>query len=40
VKLALGLDQPIIDAAAILGVYGAVYLGLTYLLGVLQPLRS
>lgn len=45
VKLALGLDRPILDSAVILSVYGVVYLGLTYALGVeecrrLQPLRS
>ena len=40
VKLAVGLDAPILDAAAILAAYGVVYLGLTYLLRVAQPLRS
>jgi putative peptidoglycan lipid II flippase len=30
VKLVVGLDSPIPDAAAILGVYGVVYFGLTY----------
>ena len=39
-KLAVGVDAPILDAAAILAAYGVVYLGLTYLLGVLQPFRS
>jgi putative peptidoglycan lipid II flippase len=40
VKLAVGLDAPNLDAGAILGAFGVVYLGLTYLLGVAQPLRS
>jgi putative peptidoglycan lipid II flippase len=34
VKVGVGLDAPIPDAAVILGVYGLVYFGLTYLLGV------
>ncbi len=34
VKLAIGLERPPVDAAAILGVYGVVYFGLTWLLGV------
>lgn len=40
VKVAIGLDLPIVNGAVILGAYGAVYLGLTYLLGAAQPLRS
>lgn len=34
VKMAVGLDSPIVDAAAILGVYGLVYLGLAFALRV------
>lgn len=40
VKLALGLNAPIVNGAAILGAFGAVYLGLAYVLRVLQPFRS
>jgi putative peptidoglycan lipid II flippase len=45
VKLAIGMAHPLVAGAAILGVYGAVYFGLTYALGVeecrrLQPFRS
>jgi putative peptidoglycan lipid II flippase len=34
VKLAVGLDQPILDAIAIVGTYGVVYFGATFVLGV------
>jgi putative peptidoglycan lipid II flippase len=34
VKLAIGLDRPVVDTAAILGVYGVLYFGLTYALGI------
>jgi putative peptidoglycan lipid II flippase len=39
VKLLIGLERPILAAIAILGVYGTVYFGLTYVLGVEESRR-
>ena len=33
-KLAVGVSHPLLTAAAVLGTYGALYLGLTMVLGI------